>query len=706
MMQVSVCTPVGVAGGVNVTGKAAGAVVSSHLLERLKPYLPGILLFVVATVVGLFTYKDYGISWDEITQRNIGLLSYQYAFEGSKELLSFVDRRYGPGYELLLVFFEKLFWLSDSREIFLFRHIATHLLFLLSALSLYILAYRLYKNQLVASLGFVMLVCMPRIYAHSFFNTKDLPFLSLFLITMTVCQFAFEKNKTLWYFILGMLCGYTTSIRILGIMLAGFILFFLILDLTFNIINKEPLKKQLLNTGAFLFGFCLLLYIPWPFLWAHPFTNFAEGIQEFSRYHWDDYILVNGVQTTGMHISCTYFPSWFFVTNPELWLIAGIAGIAWLAVFLLKNYPVVLRNSRERTLLLLLLCFFTPICAVIFLHSVIYNDWRHLYFIYPSFILIALFAIDQLLQTRYKLLIQGLCIVQTIVVVVFMVVSHPFDQVYFNNFVSHKPGYLHKNYEMDYWGTSYKQALEHLLQKGGTDKIKINCYFDVLLNNNLLVLPEEDRARFQLADIDDAEYFITNFWGETYKYNFPAPEYSATVLGSPVFSIYKLQQDSSSKRKYREAKIVALKKFKIKNPNNYHVPTQIGYAYFRNNQYDSAENYALQALRLNPTDFETINNLATLYGKQKKYQPAIDLYKNAIVLFPGNAIPYTRTGLTYMYLTQYDSAVFYLGKAIAVDPGYNPSYEIMANTYKSAGKADSAKKYEAIARRNNPNFKL
>ena len=45
-----------------------------------------------------------------------------------------------------------------------------------------------------------------------------------------------------------------------------------------------------------------------------------------------------------------------------------------------------------------------------------------------------------------------------------MIRNHPFQNVYFNNFLSHDEQYLRKNFEMDYWGTSYKQALEYVLK--------------------------------------------------------------------------------------------------------------------------------------------------------------------------------------------------------------------------------------------------
>src|SRR6185503_8756836 len=139
-------------------------------------YFPGILLLLVAIVIGLCTYQYYCISWDEPIQRGIDNVSYNYAFHGDQSLKTYIDRDLGTGFELPLIFIEKTLKLTDSRDIYLMRHLVTHLLFLVSVFCGYILSLRLFKNQAIAILGFILLAFTPRIYAHSFFNTKDIPF--------------------------------------------------------------------------------------------------------------------------------------------------------------------------------------------------------------------------------------------------------------------------------------------------------------------------------------------------------------------------------------------------------------------------------------------------------------------------------------------------------------------------------------------------
>src|SRR3954465_2628652 len=82
----------------------------------LTPYLPGIILFFIFLLVGFATYQDYGICWDEAYQRAPGVLSYDYIFNGSQELFNTASDNHGAGYELLLVIFEKVMNLTDTRD--------------------------------------------------------------------------------------------------------------------------------------------------------------------------------------------------------------------------------------------------------------------------------------------------------------------------------------------------------------------------------------------------------------------------------------------------------------------------------------------------------------------------------------------------------------------------------------------------------------
>ena len=510
---------------------------------KLTPYFPGIIIFVLALIIGLFVYKDYGCAWDEPLQRENAIPSYDYIFHGSNDLFTKPTDNHGAGFEVPLLIIEKSFKLTDTHDIYTMRHLVSHLFFLVGMFFGYILLFRLFRNNFIACLGFIALIFAPRLYAHSFFNSKDIPFLAFFLITLAVSQIAFDKNRTFLYAMLGFACGYTTSIRVMGVMLAVFVLLFLLIDIVTAFIDKKKAVKPALNLVVFLVGFCLSLYFAWPYLWRSPIHHFVESYTRLSHFDWVGTVLIGGKNILSTQLPWTYFPTWYMITNPILWLVAGFAGAAIIIREFFKSPWTFIRNTRERNFMLYLMCFFAPIFAVLALHSIIYDDWRHLYFVYPSFLLMGMYAISKAYEAakgKMKYVVQGVCAVQVLMILVFMVKAHPLENVYFNELVSHEDEYLRKNYELDYWGVGNKQALEYILANDQRPHIKISAIYPEPVWDNVGILDTMDRIRLKVIPPDSCDYFITNF--RFHPDDFPYPvEYSINILNSSIYTIYKMK---------------------------------------------------------------------------------------------------------------------------------------------------------------------
>ncbi len=500
--------------------------------------MPGIVLLIVSMVISLSIYKDYGLSWDEDLQRDIGLANYHYVFSGDP-LVN--EKDHGPGFELPLIIIEKALGLKDSRDIYFMRHLVQNMFFLLSMFCGYILMYHVFKKQSLACLGFLILVYTPRIFAHSFFNSKDIPFLSMFLVSMAVSFWAFAKNKPLAYLLLGMILGYTTSIRIMSIMLAGFLGLFFIIDVVNGAIAKKNVAKVLWFFLLFIAGFCITLYICWPALWGAPISNFIEFYSSLSHFRWPGEVLLNGEIVSALHLPWTYLPTWFCITTPLLWLLLGFTGIIlFIAAFINKPLRFI-GHTTDRFFLLAFLCFSTPVLMVILLGSVVYDDWRHVYFIYPSFVLFILYAVDRLQQYKAAIILNILIVLQFAIVAAFMVRSHPFQNVYFNEIVSHKKESLRKNYELDYWGTSVRKCLEYILAHDKSDNIKVNDWFVVPSSINML--PEADRKRVRpIAGDEQPDYYIALFRTRPDKYPPEKRIFEIKASNSTIARVYKLKE--------------------------------------------------------------------------------------------------------------------------------------------------------------------
>ena len=125
-----------------------------------------------------------------------------------------------------------------------------------------------------------------------------------------------------------------------------------------------------------------------------------------------------------------------------------------------------------------------------------------------------------------------------------MFTNHPHQNVYFNLFAVNK---FKKNFEMDYWGTSNKDALEHIAKDS---KNKVNVYnlntSDLSLSKKFLNKKDRDLINITYY-INDADYIINSFrdWnGFTKPQNYLTPAnfeilYEIKVDGVTINSIYK-----------------------------------------------------------------------------------------------------------------------------------------------------------------------
>jgi hypothetical protein len=508
-----------------------------------------ILLFFCTNIIGLIIYKDFGISYDEKAQRNLGLLTYNFVFHGEDSLkTNVINRDYGVGFALPLIIIEKILRLKDSREIFLMRHLVTHLFFLVSAFVFYLLIYILYRSRILGILGYLILLLSPPIYAHSFFNCKDIPFMSMFIICFFMCEIAFQKWRALYFILFGICTGLLINIRIMGLMFILFATIFMLSEgiSSFNKINKS--KYYLL----YIICAIATLIITWPYLWENPIGNLARAFTTFSKFPHSRMSCLNlmfGQLIKPTEIKWYYIPFWFSVTTPIPIIAGGLAGTIFVIINIIRKPLKFITNIFNRNQLMYLFCFYGSIFSVIILHSVLYDGWRQMYFIYPSFILLNIYGINYLLNVgkrNFRLFASATVFVIFIFTLInmgwYMIQIHPFQNIYFNNFLSNKEQYLHNNFEMDNWGTTNKQAMEYVLSNNISDKIYIGVFPSG--RDNAMILRKNDRERLIFVNnLRDCEYFISNYYCYPSGFGFPASTkvFNIKVLNSDIISVWKLK---------------------------------------------------------------------------------------------------------------------------------------------------------------------
>jgi hypothetical protein len=510
--------------------------------NRLPDFVFPTLIFTILFIIGFNNFKDYGISWDEPAQRLIGEISYNYLFNDDHTLNTFHDADYGVGIELPLFMLEKALNLQDSMEIYQMRHLGSHLFFLVCLLCGYQLIFKLFKNRWLALAGVLFFVLNPLIYAHSFFNTKDIPFMAMFLVCFLFIYKAFQSYRLSAFLFAGMASGLLMNLRIMGVMLVLFVIGFIIVDLVVNWEEKHFKSKAIKSLLVFILAFLSTLYLSWPYLYEHPIEHLTKAFSNMSKFRWSRDVLYFGELIEATKLPWHYGVVWFAITTPLVYLVLGFAGFLTITFKLIAKPFGVFKNGEERHLLIYVLCFIVPLIAVIVFKSVLYDGWRHLYFIYPPFVLLAVYSLHKIIQSRFRWVGTGVIILAFATSGWFMFRYHPNQHVFFNAIVNRgESEHIRHQFELDYWGVSYLQGIKAVLELDDSPVIEIQMA-NAPGVYNLDMLSKNDRARINL-NYENPRYLITEYrWHpEDYPYSAEQEVFSVVVENNTILSVFKLR---------------------------------------------------------------------------------------------------------------------------------------------------------------------
>ncbi len=500
-----------------------------------------VFILILSLTIGLFTFREYGVTTDELIQYSLGRKCYEYVFNDNHSYLEAQNKEYGVAFQLFShIVVEKIAGFKDPGKIILSHHLLVHLLFLAGAISAYFMADMLFKNKWLALAAFLFILLNPRLYAHSFFNPKDIPFLSMFFISLYLTAISFYKDRMLYKVLSGFGIGILINIRIMGIMLLGFVVLFYLAEIIFI---KEKRKTALVSGLILISTAILTIYVTWPFLWTDPIRNFMYAFQSMSKYPWGYTNLYFGKVVDGPNTDWYFGTMWFLITVPVLYIILGLSGMLAIILKFFKDPLYFLKNEKEKNLLLFLGCFISPFVAIIVFDSVLYNGWRQLYFVYAPFVFLMIYALDLLFQTKFKKLTAWILVIFFLFTGYRMINLFPHNQVFFNLPMQFYPKeYLRKHMEMDYWGASYKQGLEYILKTDTSPRITVAFERKSGLAN-VFILPVKDRKRLIITNPENATYFISNYRFHPQDYTeYKGKEvYAIQVMNNTILSVFKLR---------------------------------------------------------------------------------------------------------------------------------------------------------------------
>ena len=497
------------------------------------------LFFGGLLALGIGLFRDYGFSSDEEIQRLTGEVSLLHVFRqlpgavqqrllsppaaaliaqkgAASQLRTYRDRDYGVAFELPAAALEQLVHPADTRAKFLLRHALIFLLSLAGIWAFYTLAARRFSSWRIGLLGALLLVLSPRQFADFFYNSKDAVFMAAFTGAVATAV-PFIRQPTWRGALLHALVGaWAIDVRLMGTLVPAATLALVGGRAAGGAYRGRPVLAIASGYCALLAG---LVVAMWPFLWEAPLTNFMAAWRAMSHFRATGRILYHGQQVWTTNLPWHYVFVWIGITVPLLYLglwAVGAAGILWRVGQ--RRRWLRARAAKWQDVLFLGLGL-APLATVVVLHSVLYNGWRQLYFIYPMLLLVALRGLrllwhwpppGQLGRRYWRPALAALVAGSLLVIGGRMARLHPLENLYFNAFA---PTPVEFHYETDYGGLGIRSGLDWVVAHDARPQIRVYSTTQGQLVLAHQMMPLTTRRRLlPVPSPAEADYLLDDYY--------------------------------------------------------------------------------------------------------------------------------------------------------------------------------------------------
>jgi len=129
----------------------------------------------------------------------------------------------------------------------------------------------------------------------------------------------------------------------------------------------------------------------------------------------------------------------------------------------------------------------------------LYDNFRQIFFILPPVFLMAGVVFEKVRQRIWQIVLIVLVVLPGLVGILRL---HPYEYIYYNSFAGGEKGAF-RRFELDYWGTSYREAADWLNENAPPDA---NVWVDGPANLLDLYL-REDLHMYSTYEVERAEHY-------------------------------------------------------------------------------------------------------------------------------------------------------------------------------------------------------
>jgi len=259
-----------------------------------------------------------------------------------------------------------------------------------------------------------------------------------------------------WTYLLGAAAalGLAVSTRVFGAFAGALIIIYFL---------TKAKKRSIAPLIFFALVSIFVTYATWPDLWPNPIGNFIESLTVNSNFEWTGNVLFRGAEYQSNNLPATYLPVLLALQfTVPVYLLFGVGAV-------LAISRLIRRTEKWGELLIIITWFFVPLFLVVIFTPTMYDNFRHWLFIVPPIFVLAGLALDTLF-TRIKSKFLNLAILCLFLLpgIYWGIRLHPYQYIFYNSFTGGVNGAF-RQFELDYWVTSYREATLYLNEEAPPD---------------------------------------------------------------------------------------------------------------------------------------------------------------------------------------------------------------------------------------------
>ncbi len=449
-----------------------------RVVTKLFVSLSSIIAGLVGWVISFTSIFKTGLGWDSVFDLNAAKISIENS--GSKDLNAYYDlipltsEFYGTFvYKIadwLSIQFTNKSIFEDTLSLinYYFVDVTTWFISLFSIILVCSALYITFNSKKYALYFFGLVSSLPIWVGMSQVNSKDIPVaagISVLSAGFMIILKKYAFRKFFWLGILYITVGTGVSIAVRPASILLVMTFLLLNTLIFVLFNLNKRNSILILREIFIIYFISLpisifiLYLSNPISISNLFSWVIDAMRVSLDFPSIQPIRVFGQDLLSNELPPWYIFAWVWAQLPSLTFLSLFLGMYILAksAMLDKNLDLIYYVSP-----LLIQALFIPFIFMI-LQPNMYNGVRHVLFIYPALMLIAVIFLVNILELPTSKLITPITHIFTALVLFLNIFATLRWAPYSYAFVNPVAGMgEQRKWDLDYWGLSSREGIERL----------------------------------------------------------------------------------------------------------------------------------------------------------------------------------------------------------------------------------------------------